>query len=111
MIATGRLAAEAMYYNAYFSHKDGAYEESNNLVQKLAKEYSGYKFYGAKGLILMADNFYNLKDAYQATYILESVIKNFKDYPELIQEAKKKLSQIKENESKTNSSIELEDGN
>tara|TARA_R110002072_G_scaffold108026_2_gene234666 strand:+ start:66438 stop:69458 length:3021 start_codon:yes stop_codon:yes gene_type:complete len=104
-IATGQLAAEALYYDAYFKNKEGNYEASNMTVQRLAKDYSGYKFYGAKGLILMAKNFYKLDDAYQATYILESVINNFKDYPDLVQEAKTELAVIKNAESKTNSSV------
>src|SRR5690554_3382525 len=104
-IATGRLAAEALYYDAYFKNKDGKFEESNASVQELAKNYSGYKLYGAKGLVLMAQNFYALKDAYQATYILESVISNFHDFPEVVEEAKTDLAVIKEAEAKTNSSI------
>jgi len=105
-IATGQLAAEALYYDAYFKNKEGQYESSNMAVQRLAKDYSGYKYFGAKGLVLMAKNFYALDDAYQATYILESVISNFTDYPELVQEAKTELAIIKNAESKTNSSVE-----
>tara|TARA_Y100000815_G_scaffold275459_1_gene313720 strand:- start:19360 stop:22386 length:3027 start_codon:yes stop_codon:yes gene_type:complete len=109
-IATGKLAAEALYYDAYFKNQEAEYEASNASVQKLAKDYSGYKSYGAKGLVLMAKNFYALGDAYQATYILESVIENFSDYPEVVQEAKAELAVIKAEESKTNSSVET-DGN
>jgi len=109
-IATGKLAAEALYYDAYFKNKDQLYEASNISVQRLASEFSGYKFYGAKGLILMAKNFYGLDDAYQATYILESVIANFTDYPEVIEEAQQELAIIKTAEAKTNSSVET-DGN
>ena len=105
-IATGQLAAEALYYDAYFKNKENNYEASNASVQKLAKDYSGFKLYGAKGLVLMAKNFYALKDAYQATYILESVIKNFTDFPEVVSEAKAELSLIKNAEAKTNSSVE-----
>ncbi len=107
-IATGQLAAEALYYDAYFKNKEKNYEASNASVQKLAKDYSAYKLYGAKGLVLMAKNFYALKDAYQATYILESVIKNFPDYPEVVEEAKAELAVIKTAEAKTNSSVETE---
>ncbi|HEY0092238.1 MAG TPA: hypothetical protein VGB43_07110, partial [Flavobacterium sp.] len=105
-IATGELAAEALYYDAYFKNKDGKFETSNAAVQKLTKNYSGYKYFGAKGLIVMAKNFYGLKDSFQATYILESVIKNFKAYPDVIEEAENELAVIKSQESKTNSSVE-----
>ena len=101
----GELAAEALYYDAYFKTKEGKFDASNVSVQKLAKNYSGYKYYGAKSLVLMAKNFYGLKDSYQATYILDNVINNFTDFPDVVEEAKKELSAIKLEESKTNSSI------
>ena len=104
--ATGRLAAEALYYDAYFKNKEGKFEESNTSIQKLAKDYSGYKLFGAKGLVLMAKNFYALKDSYQATYILDNVINNFTDFPEVVEEAKTELAQIKNAEAETNSSVE-----
>lgn len=105
-IATGELAAEALYYDAYFKNKDGKFEVSNTAVQKLTKNYSSYKYFGAKGLIVMAKNFYSLKDSFQATYILESVIKNFTAYPDVIEEAQTELAKIKGEESKTNSSVQ-----
>ena len=103
--AKGELAAEALYYDAYFKNKDGKFEVSNTAVQKLAKNYSSYKYFGAKGLIVMAKNFYGLKDSFQATYILENVIQNFTDFPDVIAAAKMELEKIKAEESKTNSSI------
>lgn len=105
-IAKGELAAEALYYDAYFKNKDGKFEASNTAVQKLAKDYSGYKYFGAKGLVVMAKNFYGLQDSFQANYILESVLKNFKDYPDVIEEAQKELDIIKGEEAKRNSSIQ-----
>lgn len=105
--ATGSLAAEAMYYDAYFKHKDGKFKESNEIIQKLAKEYGGYKEFSSKGLVIMAKNYYGLKDSYQATYILESVIKNFKDYPEIVAEAQKELTKVKAEAAKSNSSVRM----
>jgi TolA-binding protein len=105
-VATGETAAEALYYNAYFKNKEAKYEASNTTVQKLAKDFSGYKYYSAKGLVLMAKNYYALNDAFQATYILESVIKNFTEFSDVVNEAKTELSKIKAMEAKTNSSIQ-----
>ena len=34
-IASGALAAEALYYNAYFKNQEGQYKSSNTVVQKL----------------------------------------------------------------------------
>jgi TolA-binding protein len=107
-IATGALAAEALYYNGYFKNKEGKYDASNTVIQKLAKDYSSYKYYSAKGLIVMAKNFYALKDAFQATYILESVIKNFAEFDDVLAEARTELNKIKTEEAKTNSSITTE---
>ncbi|MFH4967903.1 tetratricopeptide repeat protein [Gaetbulibacter sp. M240] len=107
-VATGETAAEALYYRAYFENKEGNYKTSNASVQKLAKDFSGYKYYSAKGLVLMAKNYYALKDAFQATYILESVIENFKNFEDVLKEAKTELAKIKTEEAKTNASIQTE---
>jgi tetratricopeptide (TPR) repeat protein len=103
--AKGELAAEALYYDGYFKNKDSRFEDSNTVIQKLAKNYSSYKYFGAKGLVVMAKNFYGLKDSFQATYILESVLKNFTDFPDVISEAQTELDRIKSEEAKTNSSV------
>ncbi|KAB1155374.1 tetratricopeptide repeat protein [Tenacibaculum aiptasiae] len=103
--ATGALKAESLYYNAFFlnDHKD--YEASNKAVQDLIANYSSYKYWGVKSYIIMAKNYYALKDAYQATYILENIIKNFTQYKDVLEEAKNELSNIKNKEAKTNESV------
>ncbi len=105
-IASGETAAEALYYDAYFKNKDGNHEASNTSVQKLAKDFAAYKEWGGKGLVIMAKNFYALGDAYQATYILESVAVNFGQFPEIVAEAKGELAIIKAKEAQSNSSVE-----
>ena len=45
----------------------------------------------------MSDNYHALGDEFQASYILESVIKTYTEYKEIRQEAQKKLDQLKEN--------------
>ncbi len=106
--ASGELKAEAIYYDAYFKSQEGNYKLSNQSVQKLAADFSTYKYWGGKGLIIMAKNFYELEDAYQATYILESVISKFSDYNDVVDEAKVELNKIKKKEAKTNSSVIIE---
>ncbi|MEM1257241.1 MAG: tetratricopeptide repeat protein, partial [Bacteroidota bacterium] len=97
-IASGEVGAEAWYYDAYFKNKNANYEASNTSVQKLAKDFAAYKEWGGKGLVIMAKNFYALEDAFQATYILESVMENFSEYPDIIAEANGELSIIKSRE-------------
>ena len=104
-IGTADLKAEALYYDAYFKNADKKYEASNKVVEKLVKEYSAYKYYNAKGLVLLAKNFYQLKDSYQATYILESVIDNAAEFSDVVNEAQTELSKIKTEEAKRNSSV------
>lgn len=105
-IAKGEVGAEAQYYDAYYKNKDGKFEASNTSVEKLTKNYSGYRYFSGKGLIVMAKNFYGLKDSFNATYILDSVVKNFTDFPDIVAEAKAELDRIKAEEAKTNASIQ-----
>jgi TolA-binding protein len=104
-VASGELKAEALFYDAYFKNQDGDYKNSNVVVQKIAADYAAYKYWGAKGLVVMAQNFYGLKDAYQATYILESVIKNFTQFEDVVAEAQAELKKIKAEQAKTNDSV------
>ena len=104
--ANGVIAAEALYYKAYFENKENLYELSNVSVQKLAREYSSYKYYSARGLVLMAKNYHALGDDFQATYILESVISNFSNFDDVIGEAQQELTRIKSEAAKTNSSVQ-----
>jgi len=53
----------------------------------------------------MAKNFYRLEDAFQATYILESVIENFKEFELIVLEAKGELALIKTRQAESNSSV------
>jgi TolA-binding protein len=107
--SNGAIAAEALYYKAYFENLRQEYERSNRSLQVLIKDYSSYKEYAAKGLVVMAKNYDALDDAFQATYILESVIENFQDFPSVLEEAREELTKIKRVQSKTNSSIETRD--
>jgi hypothetical protein len=72
----------------------------------LAKDYAAYKEWAGKGLVIMAKNFYNLGDAFQATYILESVISNFSEFEEIVAEAESELATIKAKEAESNSSVD-----
>src|SRR5574343_206620 len=104
-IAKGELKAEALYYDAYFKNKEGKFDASTKVVEKIAVDYSGYKFFAAKALIIMAKNYFSLEDSFQATEILQSVIDNFTEFEDVTAEAQKELDFIKAEEAKRNSSI------
>jgi TolA-binding protein len=104
-IAKGELAAEALYYDAYFKNKEGKFDASNKAVEKYSSMYSGYKYFGAKSLVLMAKNYYGLNDSFQATEILQSIIDNFAEFTDVVTECQTELETIKAAEAKTNSSV------
>ena len=103
--ASGELKAEALYYNAFFKNLQKEYTNSNKVIQNLIANYSSYKHWAVKSYIIMGKNYYGLKDVYQATFVLENIIKNFKQFEDIVVEAEKELKIIKENEAKTNNSV------
>lgn len=104
-IAKGELAAEALYYDAYFKNKEGKFEASNKVVEKYSSLYSSYSYFASKSLLVMAKNYYELKDSFQATEILQSIIDNFEEFPDVVKECQTELDKIKAEEAKTNSSV------
>ena len=76
------------------------------MIAELSKVYGNSKIWSARSLLLMAKNFKNLDDDFQSNYLLETLIKNFDQYPEIINEAKELLYKVKESASKENSSIQ-----
>ncbi len=104
----GKRAVEALYFDALQKHKRLKFAASNKVIENIAQNYGGYPSWGAKSLLLMSKNFYQLDDAFQATYIIESILENFTQFPEVIEEAKKDLENIKMVEAKNNASINIE---
>lgn len=104
--AEGELKAEALHYKALFEYNKKNYEASNKIVQHVIANYSSYKYWGVKSYVIMAKNYYGLKDVYQATYVLENIIENFGQFENVIAEAQKELNTIKTNEAKNNNSIQ-----
>jgi hypothetical protein len=102
-IAKGELAAEALYYDAYFK-KMGSLRLQIQQFKKLAKNIQVTDIlvprFNSNG-----QEFLRLKDSFQATYILDNVIENFTDFPDVISEAKKNWMPLKRKSLKTNSSI------
>lgn len=105
------LAVEALYFNAQQKHIAHEYASSNRLIEKIAQDFGNYPEWGAKSLLLMSQNFYQLDDAFQASFILESIVANFTQFPEIVKQAQLDLSNLKAIESKNNSSIKVEEEN
>ncbi|MDC1460242.1 tetratricopeptide repeat protein, partial [Flavobacteriaceae bacterium] len=105
------LAIEALYFNAQQKHIAHDYATSNRLIEKIAQDFGNYPEWGAKSLLLMSQNFYQLDDAFQTSFILESIITNFTQFPEIVKQAQLDLANLKAIESKNNSSIKVEEEN
>ena len=104
-------AVEALYFNAQQQHIAHDYTTSNRLIEKIAQDFGNYPEWGAKSLLLMSQNFYQLDDAFQASFILESIVTNFTQFPEIVKQAQLDLANLKAIESKNNSSIKVEEEN
>lgn len=100
-----QLAAEAYYFDAnqYFLIED--YEKSNEIIAALSQKFSGQPYWAAKSLLLMAKNFYALEDAFQASYILESLIENYSQFDEISTQGKSFLEAIRQREAEQNASL------
>jgi len=99
------LAAEAYHYRAQLSHQKKAYVESNEIIAALSKKFSGQPLWAAKSLLLMAKNFYEFGDAFQATFVLESMISNYAQFQDLNDEGNQLLNKIKQQQAVKNASL------
>jgi TolA-binding protein len=100
-----KLAAEAYYFRAHQNHKNKNFESSNGVIALLSQKFSSQPYWAAKSLLLMAKNFYAVKDAFQATYTLESLIENYDQFPKISKEGQALLNQIKEKQSEQNATL------
>lgn len=103
--ASGAIAAEATYYKAYFENQEGKHEQAINTVQGLSKNYGSYKLWSAKGLVVMAKSYDATNQTLNAVTLLQGVIDNFSQYPDVVATAQTELNRIKAVQAKTNSSI------
>ena len=85
---------------------DKKYDLSNDVIAELSKVYGNSHVWSARSILLMAKNFKSLKDYFQSAYLLETLIESFEQYPQIINEAKKNLIDVKEKASLKNSSVQ-----
>ena len=67
---------------------------SEQVIFELAKMVPSYDYWVAKGFILLADNYLQMGNAFQAKATLQSIIEN-NDNEELLAIAREKLEKIK----------------
>ncbi|GAA4922084.1 tetratricopeptide repeat protein [Mucilaginibacter defluvii] len=88
-------AAEAKYNIALIEYNQGKYKASQKTCFEIAKDFQNYEYWTAKTFILLADNYIKLKDNYQATATLQSIIDNYTAKDDILPEAKQKLAKLK----------------
>ena len=59
--------------------------------------------------MLLAKNYYGLEDSFQAIFVLDSLIENFKIYPELVKEAQSLIVKYQSSLKEENRSIDKND--
>ena len=85
------VVAEALYFNAFQLNKEKKFDQSIQLISKIAQSGNASGIWNVRALLLLAKNYFMLNDSFQAIFVLESIIKNFEVYPDEIKIAKKLL--------------------
>lgn len=68
--------AEGLYLLALILHESAQFNESNELIFDHSQDFGAYDFWYGKQFILLAKNYMNLNEAFQAKATLESVVEN-----------------------------------
>ena len=88
-------AAEARYLIAYIYYLQRDLDIAQQLCLNSNKESSAYPYWVAKSVILLADVLAEKGDLFNAQAVLEGLIENYDDDPDLVNIAKAKLAQLK----------------
>jgi TolA-binding protein len=62
--------AEAYYFRAFKLHQENQFEASNALIEKIAQLGSASGIWNVKALLLLAKNYFELDDSFQAVFVL-----------------------------------------
>lgn len=96
----GELKAEAMYHLAYLSFYEGEYEVSKHIIFEQSRLLPMYKSWLGKSFLVLAKNYVQDEDVFQATHTLDQLILNIED-PEIVKEAKSLRAEILANEDRS----------
>ena len=87
-------SAEAQYKISEIYYQSGDYVMAENQTNILVEKKSAYKYWIAKGMILLSDIYVVKDELFQARATLKSLLKHYTGDDELIEQAKNKLAQI-----------------
>ena len=91
------IGAASLYYVAYVQYLRSEHDSSEKSIFKLSSRSPSYDHWVAKGFILLADNYVQMDNAFQAKATLQSIIDNSGN-EELVNIAREKLAKIVEEE-------------
>lgn len=86
--------AEARYLRASVYYQQGNLDRAQQLALEANRESSGYPYWVAKSVILLADVLRDKKDLYNARAALEALIENYTEDATIVAEAKQKLARV-----------------
>lgn len=109
-VAQNALGAESRYQVAYIYYLKKDHKKSEKEIFDLGKQKPSYDYWVAKGYILLADNYVELGDNFQAKATLQSIIDNYSYEDEIVPTAKEKLQTILDSEALKNSQKKVLDG-
>lgn len=96
-LATNEAAAEARYNLAYIEYRNSNFDESEKIIFQLINQVPSYDYWIAKAFILLADNYIEKGNLFQAKHTLQSIIDNYEG-EDLVVIAKDKLKILLEKE-------------
>ncbi|MDG1850270.1 MAG: tetratricopeptide repeat protein [Flavobacteriales bacterium] len=89
----GDLKAEAMYHLAYLAFYEGDYERSKEFIFEQSRLLPRYKKWLGKSFIILAKNYWEEEDVFQATHTLDQLLLNIDD-AEVLKAAKRLKAEI-----------------
>ncbi len=99
----GELKAEAMYHLAFIAFYKGDYERSKQIIFEQSRLLPMYKLWLGKSFIVLAKNYLQDDDVFQASHTLDQLILNIQD-KDILKEANSLRAQIL---SESNSQLRL----
>ena len=89
--ANNIFAAEAMYLIALIEFRKGNYEGSEALIFNYMNRLSAHDYWLARAFLLLADNYIEMGNTFQARHTLQSIIENYQG-DDIRTEARQKIS-------------------
>ncbi len=89
------FSAEARYWRAFIAYQKRNLDKAEDLAFDNNKALSGHPYWLVKSFILLADIYAEQGNLFQAKATLQSIVDNYDGDQALLDEAKRKLSQVK----------------